>query len=317
MSNDIVEYKADNGTEIKVSEQDVRDLLAASNSSAAQNVTPSEIKAFLRLCQAQRLNPFTRDAYLVKYGNSPATIIAGKETFTKRAQKNPLFQGYTAGITVLGIDGKLHRREGSMVLAGEQLVGGWCSVLIKGYSSPMFDEVSLAEYSTGKGNWVKMPATMIRKVAICHALREDFPDDLGGLYGAEEMSQAEPVEETAPAPIAEPVQEELEVVSEAPETAPEAPDNKKTLWASVADVKAQAEALGITSEGLCSWASVNFLNEDGTPKAMNLYTEEEIARFRDYIVAIIADHQSLQQPAQETMPEEIYEPPLSDNDIAF
>lgn len=54
----------------------------------------------------------------------------------------------------------------------------------------MFDEVSFAEYNTGKSNWTKIPATMIRKVAICHALREAFPEDLGGLYGSEEMDQA-------------------------------------------------------------------------------------------------------------------------------
>lgn len=32
-----------------------------------------------------------------------------------------------------------------------------------------------------------MPGTMLRKVALCHALREAFPDDFQGLYGSEEM----------------------------------------------------------------------------------------------------------------------------------
>ena len=171
MASEIVQYQADNGT-------------------SSGNVTSQEIKTFMRLCQAQRLNPFTKDAYLIKYGNSPATVIAGKETFTKRAQRNPRYRGYTAGITIVGTDGGLHRREGSMMLAGETLVGGWCRVCIEGYDAPMYDEVSFAEYNTGKSNWVKIPATMIRKVAICHALREAFPEDLGGLYGSEEMDQA-------------------------------------------------------------------------------------------------------------------------------
>lgn len=189
MSSEIVQYQADNGQEITVTEQDVRDLMAA-NGTTTSNVTAQEIKTYLRLCQAQRLNPFTKDAYLVKYGTSPATIIAGKETFTKRAQRNPKFRGFEAGITVIGTDGKLHRREGSMLLGGEAIVGGWCKVYIDGYEAPMYDEVSFSEYNTGKSNWVRIPATMIRKVAICHALREAFPEDLGGLYGAEEMDQA-------------------------------------------------------------------------------------------------------------------------------
>jgi hypothetical protein len=38
------------------------------------------------------------------------------------------------------------------------------------------------EYDTGKSSWAKMPATMIRKVALVQSLREAFPSDLGGLY---------------------------------------------------------------------------------------------------------------------------------------
>ena len=32
----------------------------------------------LELCKAQQLNPFIRDAYLVKYGQQPAQIIVGR-----------------------------------------------------------------------------------------------------------------------------------------------------------------------------------------------------------------------------------------------
>ena len=41
---------------------------------------------------------------------------------------------------------------------------------------------------------------MIRKVALCHALREAFPDDFQGLYGEEEMgvSVSEPMEAANP-----------------------------------------------------------------------------------------------------------------------
>lgn len=221
MASEIVQYQADNGQDITVTEQDVRDLMAA-NGTSSGNVTSQEIKTFMRLCQAQRLNPFTKDAYLIKYGNSPATVIAGKETFTKRAQRNPRYRGYTAGITIVGTDGGLHRREGSMMLPGESLVGGWCRVCIEGYDAPMYDEVSFAEYNTGKSNWLKIPATMIRKVAICHALREAFPEDLGGLYGSEEMDQAR--EQPAPQQsYGAPAVEAVETVRQPAAAPPQAP----------------------------------------------------------------------------------------------
>lgn len=41
--------------------------------------------------------------------------------------------------------------------------------------------------------WAKMPATMIRKVALVQALREAFPEDFQGMYAPEEM----PVEPSA------------------------------------------------------------------------------------------------------------------------
>ena len=315
MSNEIVQYQSDNGQDITVSEQDVRDLLAASG-NRADNVTSQEIKTFMRLCQAQRLNPFTRDAYLVKYGTSPATIIAGKETFTKRAQRNPLYRGHEAGITVIGADGKLHRRKGSMKLTGEIIVGGWCNVYVEGYDCPIHDEVAFEEYNApdqyGKNGWSRMPATMIRKVALCHALREAFPEDLGGLYGAEEMSQAESAPQQAPQPVYETAQEveyeaEFEPVSEpetiqneskiesetTPETTQE--DPRKALWNEVANLKAKALELGTKEEGITSWMETCILNPDGTPKPANTYTAEDIMKLRDFIALNIQNHEQLEQ----------------------
>ena len=228
MSSEIVEYKADNGQDIRVTEQDVRDLMAA-NGNAMENVTSQEVKMFLRLCQSQRLNPFTRDAYIVKYGNQPASVIAGKDAFVKRATRNKKYRGHEAGITFIrrvkengGIRKIIERREGSMLLEGEELIGGWAKVYLDGYACPIFEEVALSEYAApdryGKNGWSKMPATMIRKVALCHALREAFPEDLGGLYGAEEMDQARQQEQAAPQPQEEEAVEYIveDVVEEQP-----------------------------------------------------------------------------------------------------
>lgn len=296
MSSEIVQYQADNGQDITVTEQDVRDLMAA-NGTSSGNVTSQEIKTFMRLCQAQRLNPFTKDAYLIKYGNSPATVIAGKETFTKRAQRNPRYRGYTAGITIVGTDGGLHRREGSMMLAGETLVGGWCRVCIEGYDAPMYDEVSFAEYNTGKSNWLKIPATMIRKVAICHALREAFPEDLGGLYGSEEMDQARA--QQAPQQSYEaPAVEAVETVQAPPETAPQAPIDVYKL----ALIRARDERGVAIADAMAKVREVI----DKEPAA---YDEADIAA-----AVTIVDGLGQPEPEYEVVEEPL---PLSDDDIPF
>ena len=158
-------------------------------------VTEQEVVMFIELCKTQGLNPFIGDAYLIKYGDAPASIITGKEVFTKRAAKNERFEGMQAGVIVLSSrDGKTPiEREGSMVLTdiGEKLVGGWAKVYVKGYCQPVYASVSFKEYTTGKSTWNKMPGVMIRKCALVAALREAFPEEFQGLYCAEEMSQAQ------------------------------------------------------------------------------------------------------------------------------
>lgn len=186
--NSMVKYEED-GKEVSFTAEEVRNYLCP-------NATDSELALLMALCQQQHLNPLTKDVYLVKYGNSPASIITSKEVFTKRAQANPKFDGMEAGLTFITPDGQIVQRQGSMTVQGWNLIGGWCKVYVKDYRVPIYDEVSMAEYSTGKGNWSKMPGTMIRKVALCHALREAFPDDFQGLYGAEEMGKVGDMAET-------------------------------------------------------------------------------------------------------------------------
>ena len=78
-------------------------------------------------------------------------------------------------------------REGTIVLPEERLVGGWCEVLRDGWEKPFKASVNLNEYNTGKSMWAKMPATMIRKVAIVQGLRDAFPDKFQGMYDQSEM----------------------------------------------------------------------------------------------------------------------------------
>ena len=161
----------------------VKNYLTSGNGA----VTEQETLMFIELCKAQKLNPFIREAYLIKFGNSPANIVVGKDVFVKRAYRNPNFEGMKAGIVTVDKEGNTHEREGSLKLPGENLIGGWCEVYTSDKKFPIKSVVSLEEYSKSQSTWKTMPCVMIRKCAMVTALREAFPEDLQGLYDASEM----------------------------------------------------------------------------------------------------------------------------------
>jgi len=196
----IVEYEV-SGEKVKLSPAIIRNYLV----SGGGNVSDQEIVMFLNLCRFQHLNPFLREAYLIKYGgNQPATMVTGKEVFTKRARRNKDYAGQQAGVVVQKEDGALENRIGTLVLENEKLVGGWAKVFIKDYVEPVEITVSLSEYIGMKkdgevnGQWSKKPATMIRKVALVQALREAFPEDFSGMYSAEEVDTGNQILDETP-----------------------------------------------------------------------------------------------------------------------
>lgn len=182
--SDKIIYNA-NGEEVKISPKMIKDYLVAGNGQ----VTDQEVVMFLSLCKFQHLNPFIREAYLIKYGTSPATVVVGKDVLLKRAMRSEKFGGLSAGVIVVNANGDIEKREGTFVLPDENLVGGWAKVIIKGYEVPFYSSVSMKEYSTGKSNWLTKPATMIRKVAVAQALREAFPEEMSSLYEQEEVKE--------------------------------------------------------------------------------------------------------------------------------
>lgn len=111
-STETVEYEA-NGEKVKLSPTMIKKYLV----SGGGNVSDGEVMMFLSLCRYQHLNPFLKEAYLIKYGNNdPATIVTGKDVFTKRADSHPSYKGKKAGVIVLKEDGSIEEREGTMVL---------------------------------------------------------------------------------------------------------------------------------------------------------------------------------------------------------
>ena len=53
-----------------------------------------------------------------------------------RALRDPDYERYAAGITVVDAHGAVERRPGSLVLPREHIVGAWCKVGALGVKSP-------------------------------------------------------------------------------------------------------------------------------------------------------------------------------------
>ena len=165
-------YRLDGGDEITLSPQIVKQYLVSGDAS---KVSDQEIMMFMALCKFQKLNPFLREAYIIKYGTAPATIVTGKEAFLKRAKRNPKYQGHRTGIN-------------------DDSTIAWAEVYVEGYLHPIRCEVDYEEYAGRKRDgsitemWEKKKRTMLKKVALVQSLREAFPDDFGGMYSEDELS---------------------------------------------------------------------------------------------------------------------------------
>ena len=170
-----------NGNPVKLSADVVRNFLVSGNG----RITDSEAMMFISLCRYQHLNPFLNEAYLVKFGNSPAQQIVSKEAFMKRAEQNPHFKGMQAGCIVVR-NNEVIETKGAFVLPKDVLVGGWATVKRDDRDLPITVQISFNEFSKGQSTWKSMPANMIRKTAIVNCLREAFPNDLGAMYTEED-----------------------------------------------------------------------------------------------------------------------------------
>ena len=162
-----------------------------------QQISNSEFTMFFQLCKVHKVNPFLKEAYIVKYGTSPATIILDYKVLQQCAEEHPAFVGMETGVLVVDKDGNEKERKGSYLLPNEILIAGWCEVRRNDRTCPtkvyaMFDEFKqYKDKKTGElnSNWGGKPVFMITKVAKAQALREAFPNMFGSnVYTQEEES---------------------------------------------------------------------------------------------------------------------------------
>lgn len=186
MANNEIMVKYNIGDEeIKLTPNIVKEYIVGNKDA---NITMQEFKMFTSLCKARKLNPFLREVYCIKYGNSPATIVVGKDAILKRATLHPQFDGYKSGVIVRTAEGEIVNRNGCFKLDTDELVGSWCEVFRKDWKNSVYASCSFSEINQPKNSsWQKQPCVMSEKTALVRALRSAFVEELSGMYDSAEM----------------------------------------------------------------------------------------------------------------------------------
>jgi phage recombination protein Bet len=198
MSNDLEILQNKNVWECDLSLKEIRDIYAS-------KATENEFKAFVGLGKATGLNPFLREIWCVKYGDSsPASIFIGRDGYRRSAQSNPNYDYHYAEAVYSNDDFHYNFKLGEVTHKQNlkdrgQLIGAYCIVAKKNSSKPIYVFVEFKEYNSGKSNWASKPATMIKKVAEAQALRMAFQELFAGSYAPEELDREREIDITAEA----------------------------------------------------------------------------------------------------------------------
>jgi len=156
------------------------------NNIIPHDCQPPQVSYFFEVCERKKLDPFLKQIHLIER----------KSQIDGRWMKNYTIQA--------GIDGMraIAQRSGQMLSCerGVKSIGndlyGWCR-LTKVNGGIYYDELPYSEYAqkTKEGKitifWETKKETMIKKCAEESVLRMAFPEDLSGVYGNDEMMQAD------------------------------------------------------------------------------------------------------------------------------
>ncbi len=162
--------------------------LATLRQIGVEKASEGDLAVFFHHCQRTGLDPFAKQIYMVgrwdnRAGAMKYVIQTGIDGYRLIAERTG---------TYAGSDETWQEQGGNLVSATVTV-----RKVVAGQVCGFTATARLEEYvQTGKdgkpmGLWAKMPHRMLAKCAEALALRKAFPQDLSGIYTAEEMSQAD------------------------------------------------------------------------------------------------------------------------------
>jgi phage recombination protein Bet len=171
--------------------------LAALKQIGLTNAPKPELAVFLHYCQRTGLDPFARQIYMIERGGR-YTIQSSIDGLRIVAQRSNEYAGQ-AGPFWCGADGVWT----DVWLQTTPPTAAKVGVMRKGFTEVLWAVAKFESYNANSPIWKKMPDLMIAKCAEALALRKAFPNDLSGIYTAEEMEQAAPASAPVPQPVVE------------------------------------------------------------------------------------------------------------------
>lgn len=174
---------------VKLTVEIVQKLIAV-RTKTGKTCSDRDAIRFMMMCQSKRLNPFEGDAYLIGYDTQDGpqfSLVTAHQTYLKRAEVHPEYDGMESGVILLQQDGTTSDRKGDFHLPDEQVVGAWATVHFKNRKHPTERRGRMARFAKNFGVWRDDAAGMLVKCVEADALRSSFPSLLGGLYLNDEI----------------------------------------------------------------------------------------------------------------------------------